>query len=142
MTKHFLLSALAAAGAFVLTAGIAQAEQIVMMANENVFAVQDLNSAPIGTIAQGTIGEASQCGSGWCFVDRPAGAAGWVSARSIDTVANQTGPGKMFPGNPQPHQPNQPNPPNNGFPNFNFQFGIGNNNPRPNPRPPVVREDD
>lgn len=135
MTKRLVAKALLAAGAVLATAGSALAVQIVMMANANVYATPDLNSAPIGAIAQGTVAEASQCASGWCFVDQPAGADGWVSASAIDTVANQTGPGKMFPGNPQPQPPQPPPPQQPGgsfpLPNFSFGFNFGGNNPPP-----------
>ena len=135
MSTRLFASALLAVGAIFATATAAYAEQIVMTANENVYADRDFNSAQIGTIAQGTVGEASQCASGWCYVDQPGGADGWVTARSIDTVANQQ------------QQQGQPQPPagggggGNNLPGFSFDFNLGGGG-NPPPRPGRPRFDD
>ena len=124
MTKRLLITALAALGAFVASASVALAIPLYATRDAQVFAVQDLQSAPIAVMPAGTISEGYCVNGGWCFVNMY---NGWVSAGSIDNPPAQPQP-QQPPQQPQPQQPQQPNNPGPGF-SFDFNIGGGNNNP-------------
>jgi hypothetical protein len=138
MIKRLLASALMAAGALFLSAGVALAVPLYATSDTVVYQSQDRNSTRLGVMPAGTIAEGYCVNGGWCFVNQY---NGWVSAASIDNPPGTPQSPSQVPQGPQgPQSPSQGGGGNN-FPGFSFDFNLGNN-PRPGPGPGRFDDDE
>lgn len=120
-----------ASGVLVLLISAAAAAPATITRNVNILAQPESGSEQVGYAIAGTVGDASQCNSNFCYFDQPSGADGWVSVNSLSTAAVPAPPAPQ----PQP-QPPQPGRPGAG-PGFSLDFNFGN---RPPARPSRPRD--